>query len=405
MRRIITIGLCAIAVAGQVFAASFTAVTNGVDWQDKDVWNEILVAFNEVVESAEWSTAWTYDPEEASTNSLFVGGEDLQERLSTNTPPAYDGWMYRKIQRSIEQMTAAGVFIDPSIPATNYTTPQAYSTTSLWVAAGMTTNGWRRATEYIPGTNDWTSQTNAMYSYGQMEAGDIIGNWIWADLQSCLLLMHTTYADQSSTARFRGARYEHYANSGGTKDGFDELYEDMTNAWAAGSYTSDDFTDGDSPLPAQYGHAVMRMDTNRWRREKMVYRRTAYALTAEDGQLTASTNCQVKFYAVARQYIYTGIGTTTNHYADPLGVWDEGDTIEFDAAYVANTNNYFTQHWESAWMPSVATTSALPPCDLLNAWNDANSYPPYYSTLQEGVTIGGNDQSWWQVKFDRTYTD
>ena len=47
-------------------------------------------------------------------------------------------------------------------------------------AAGAGQKHFRRATT-IP--TDWTNWTDAAYSYGQMQAGDIIGPWIFKDLQ------------------------------------------------------------------------------------------------------------------------------------------------------------------------------------------------------------------------------
>lgn len=392
--------LACLMVAVSVHADSFTVVSNGVDWSYVDVWNETITAYNEVYDTWAWSPARG----NVATSGVMTVGSDMQDRLQA---PSY--YAYRNVQDDIEDMVDSGAFIDTSIPATNFSSPQILTLTSLWAQAGMTTNGWRRATSYDPGVDDWTDQEDAMFSYGQMQIGDIIGNWVWADLQSCLLLMDTTWKVHANTSAFNMQLVERWQNVGGTYTNFSDLLDDFTDAWDADSVATNDFTGDNYMRPASYGLAVAHIEaTGRFGRQFQVYINAAYALSAEGDGPVSSSNCVVKLYAPSAYLDTPFVGSPrTNYYDNPLTSWGEGDVHEFPATWTYNASNDFTQQWETAWIFTNSAETVDAPANLLTgAWSDHNSYLTANSLLWEGIEIVDlNGDSWWQVKLARTYTD
>lgn len=165
---------------------AFTEITSGLDWQAVSFVNEFIKAYNERLPDR---TAFTPVPEVAA-------GDDIQSYL-----------LWGGLQTSV-----AGQY--DSI--TNTTTDDDYGYGLRWLvpydwnngpstspppvldfsefcaqSAVMHDDGWRRATTWNPATDDWTDLDDAMWSraengHGAMVAGDIIGPWIFDDLQNAL---------------------------------------------------------------------------------------------------------------------------------------------------------------------------------------------------------------------------
>jgi len=89
------------------------------------------------------------------------------------------------MQQSIENLTVFPFYLDHtqavsgeflgSLPVWNWTNFKAANLNSG--------NGWRRLTTYDTSIT-WENQS---FAYGKAIAGDIVGPWIWADLQSAIL--------------------------------------------------------------------------------------------------------------------------------------------------------------------------------------------------------------------------
>lgn len=155
---------------------AWTAVTNNIDWQAVSFLNEYVGAVLErdAVVSAPGGPGGVLLP------STVVAGQDIQSAsgvlkdLQTYITNSGNRWL---------DPTPADYNGDAAMP-TEMTLAQLYT-------AGGITSGFRRATT-IP--TDWTDYNDAAFSYGLITAGDIIGPWIFADLQSVLNVMTRTTA-------------------------------------------------------------------------------------------------------------------------------------------------------------------------------------------------------------------
>lgn len=102
------------------------------------------------------------------------------------------------LQQALENL--APQYIDhESGPLNPAGTDFLYFTLAIWRAtADLPANGFRRATEW-DGVNDPT------WSYGNAQAGDIIGPWIFADLQKGFSALHwTLVAPTSENNQYKG---------------------------------------------------------------------------------------------------------------------------------------------------------------------------------------------------------
>lgn len=105
-----------------------------------------------------------------------------------------------------------------------------YSLATFREAAGLNASGFRRATE-------WDGITEPEWSYGSMEVGDIIGPWIFEDLQKAFKALKWTVKGSSSGANDSidiEDVQEKAADGGGTTK---EAALSLANAnWAAASW-------------------------------------------------------------------------------------------------------------------------------------------------------------------------
>jgi|APSaa5957512622_1039677.scaffolds.fasta_scaffold40686_2 hypothetical protein len=181
----------------------FTAITNNIDWQAAAFLNEYVDANNE-----------RRGVDSSLTNlSTVVAGDDIQ---------AASG-ILGDLQDSLD---AFSEFIDPDVADYNgdAALPDAMTLNEAYTAAGIA-SGYRRTATMT--AEDWTVYGDWDGSYGHIQAGDIIGPWIFADLQSMFgVLTRTkgtvgTYtgsssyaADQSSAVSWAAAQALAVANYG-----------------------------------------------------------------------------------------------------------------------------------------------------------------------------------------------
>ena len=99
------------------------------------------------------------------------------------------------LHQAIEDMVATNLWVRKSQhPFDGDAAIDVYTTATLLSDAGLSASGWRRATEWVPGTVDGTWQNDVSFSYGQPEPGDILGPWIIDDLQKVFNVMLWTKA-------------------------------------------------------------------------------------------------------------------------------------------------------------------------------------------------------------------
>lgn len=155
--------------------AGWTAITAGVNWQDVDFVNEYIKASNE----RSLSTPLTE----------VAGGEAIQR-----TP-------WYSIQMKLESAVGSATWAksheaDGTKRASDYwdgdtdlaliSGSDLFWTLATWRTSAGIASGFRRATTW---PTDWTDYSDAAYvaaGYGFMQEGDILGPWIFVDLQEGL---------------------------------------------------------------------------------------------------------------------------------------------------------------------------------------------------------------------------
>lgn len=149
------------------------SVTANKDWQATDVVNELLDYYNNV--------ARFFGIDQLGTLDATAGG-----RIVDDEDKVYD--FVKALQEGITSSDYYGRAVDPDEDFVALTAtddyPDNYSTlglSQLYTDAGIT-DGFRRVAGTTPPT-DWTDYDDAAYSYGVVQDGDMIGPWLFKDLQ------------------------------------------------------------------------------------------------------------------------------------------------------------------------------------------------------------------------------
>ena len=148
---------------------AFTPITTDTDLYQIDLINEIVNGLAERV--AICPSGVPSDP--------AVVGQDCQARL-----------LWYAQQTQIE--TICVYFYDPTAGAGGYdgqATISPFTLATFRAAAGLHSSGFRRAIAWDPTVDDWTDPNDPMYSHGLIQVGDILGPWIWVDLQAALKVL------------------------------------------------------------------------------------------------------------------------------------------------------------------------------------------------------------------------
>lgn len=144
----------------------FTDITTvGANVFSVNVSNEIITAYNEhKIILGDVPT------------SLFVVGGDAHWR---NDWENIQRWIINNATTWIDYTQEAGGNFNGKIDFPHFTL------NSFYIAAGIPL-GFRRATSWDYSTDDWTDYNDPMYSYGEIQVGDIFGPWIFEDLEAAL---------------------------------------------------------------------------------------------------------------------------------------------------------------------------------------------------------------------------
>ena len=159
-----------------------TQIASEYGLQDVDFANELFGGFNERNHSAK----------DTFLENIGVASEGVSiQEFSGFIEPEQVG--FRVMQEYLE--TLAEDFIQTSYGAsgldglpttTNYTylldIPQFRIDASI-------PDGYRRAQSFDDSSDDWGTYADAMFSYGDIQECDIVGPWIWVDLQRALNIM------------------------------------------------------------------------------------------------------------------------------------------------------------------------------------------------------------------------
>jgi len=123
-----------------------------------------------------------------NTDELYEYGEEVNVRSSTLNPrPHLYYW-----RLYAEDLWDLGWINSIPSPITNIDDIVYSDQVSYFVDAGLSSNGWRNATNYNPLVNDWKDFDDPMYIYrtnafgefsAEIKQGDIYGPWLIDDLQ------------------------------------------------------------------------------------------------------------------------------------------------------------------------------------------------------------------------------
>lgn len=202
---------------------AWTPITAGLDWQNLAFLNELVTGYNERRRGAII----------LSKIADVVAGDDIQ---------SYTFW--KSIQTGIEgclndlapAYTGYG-YLDDTVTVAGSDALVALTKAQLFSRASMHASGWRRATSWDPAVNDWTDINDPMFSYGKMQAGDIIGPWIFLEIQNTLSqLKWTAWEPGPDMSNYPDSRLKNItAHEDDCAASLAKINTDWGGAWSAGS--------------------------------------------------------------------------------------------------------------------------------------------------------------------------
>jgi len=161
---------------------AFTSITGGLDWQAASFCNEFRGALSERRQAIDGAAL-----------ADIAAGEDIQAVTFWKT---FQDWQEANLTS----------FVDENATIVGTAAVTMWTTATWRTEAGIHSSGYRRATAWDTATDDWTDNTDAMFSYGKMQAGDIIGPWIFDDLQKGFDALNwtTKTGTEADSAQFIG---------------------------------------------------------------------------------------------------------------------------------------------------------------------------------------------------------
>lgn len=152
-------------------STAFTPIEQGRDWQDMDLFNECVLGYYERRNAAE-------NANDSGSGPLEPGG-DIQALA-----------LWTEIQNWLEENCVN--FVDHNVAIEGAASVTMFTLATWRAAAGLDVDGFRRATVWVPDPTspDWTADPD--FSFGVMQAGDILGPWILDDLQKGLSALKWT---------------------------------------------------------------------------------------------------------------------------------------------------------------------------------------------------------------------
>ena len=199
---------------------AFTTVENGTEWANVDFLNEYTAAyFERKAVLASYSTP---------VNTVVIG-----DAVQYYKDEIYD------MQDSIEDHWG-GKWMDPTrddyndVSSASY--PGSMTKAEMFTEAELTEAGrWRRIPSGGDLPADWEDYDDDAYSYGKMQIGDIIGPWLFVDLQAVFKITTRTgkgvfFVDGDDTEAYRGIAVIK-ATSRDVPPGWEEAKSDAEDDW------------------------------------------------------------------------------------------------------------------------------------------------------------------------------
>ena len=245
--------------------AAFTAMGTGVDWQEASSINEITLAYVErkaaLGQWLDWAASTSYSLDdlrmesgkvyvciEAHTSGTFstdlaagkwelhydVTDDDLQGRVFGtgvgDSNITWPGWWTMQAWCD----SACTSFVDDGETIAGEAAVTMFTQAAWRTAAGLNSSGWRRLTVY----DEAKTWDNQVFSYGLMQTGDIIGPWIFADLQNGLGALKWTKASLAASSGNTNS-WAKILESGDPDSDCDTALDNLDgggNAWDSGAW-------------------------------------------------------------------------------------------------------------------------------------------------------------------------
>lgn len=340
MIRQILISIC---LAVTVRAGTFTDVTAaGFLIRSAAAWNEVETAYSE-------RQILTY-PSGMATNLYARPGVGMQ-RPARRVP-------VNSLQEGVSNMVYAGWYTGSNMPDSAVDLPVYTNFVEFALDAGLSTNGFRRATSYQREVDDWTNPDAAMWSragngYGIAQVGDIIGPWLIDDLQRALARMDIAVMSGN------------WNSEGVTNTGFGAS-QNAGLTWSAAvghvatNYPGTPYVGGSSPLSVYYGRYYYQSFSGSWRYWALVnsnFSKLRWNAGAEGTNSLAVIQAlggSLGYYAFAICSSVYSTGYVQQYDDNGTGLLQDYYTRFSDVTFAAGSTN---QYYNSAWLnDSVATT-------------------------------------------------
>jgi hypothetical protein len=217
--------------------------------------------------------------------------------------------------------------------------------------------GWTRA-------QDQTAPPDLETTYGQAEAGDFVGPWLWNELQAALRLLHLSRANGSG---WGGNSTEKWAGGSGWQSSQDLAHAAALAAWTAKPLWQGqtDFGPWNTPHAYNLGESTSPTDYaalgERWTREQRL------EFYGGDPALTVD----VAFYVIGRPPSWSNALVTFAAHGDPVALTA---TAWYTMQGQSNVGPYTSPQWGQA--------------DLFPAppWADPDAAPPDYQGRRSAQT-------------------
>ena len=168
MKRVAAIAILAMCLT-RATAGDFTEIVSGLNWPSSNFLSELSVSLEE--------------------RSCATGTEVSNVVWLGMNAASKTWWNYFQVWIT----NNCDDYVDwPRMGHTASNGWKWFSPTSFFAAAGIPTQGWRRATTWDVTINDWTDTNDAMYAFGNVSGGDIIGPWLMDDLQKAFVVLTNT---------------------------------------------------------------------------------------------------------------------------------------------------------------------------------------------------------------------
>ena len=171
---------------------SFTPIAHGLDWQASSFINEFIHAYNERQPNK-------YGDHDHLLEEVVVG-QNIQlasfwKSLQGAVEDEWKSTVVRMDENGYGGQTNGEWVYEGNIPEGTSEEEDLPNNLSdrrwdgfIKACTDFSENGWRRATSWDPAVDDWTAVDGPMWEkpgngYGQMQVGDIIGPWVFKDLQ------------------------------------------------------------------------------------------------------------------------------------------------------------------------------------------------------------------------------